>query len=387
MILKTTDFLDYLWIGLSIFSILTLVSCTSSPKKQKPEQRQLVLKNRQVQAIVDSWGGGITEFRFLDQKINPLNWRVTEEIEPVNPNGPNLQGHFICLDRWGAPSKAEEAMGMPYHGEAPRVIWKIPNLPPEETNAYNLKMSCTLPIAGLEVQRNIFLSPTTTSLVVNEEIRNTRALGRIFNLVQHPSIAPPFLDDHTIVDSNATRGLGQEEPLPQSIEQASHWPYISLNEVSTDLRYFHSTKVNSPAHDVTSFVFDPDEEFGWVTAASPSTGLLIGYLWRTSQYPWLNLWRYQNQGQVSARGLEFGTTGIHQSFPVLIDLGKVLERQLYEYIEAGETLRKSYILFLDRIPSDFEGVASLTYDGTTVQVFERHEKKSRHFSLEVGKLP
>ena len=44
-----------------------------------------------------------------------------------------------------------------------------------------------------------------------------------------------------------------------------------------------------PAPDVVSYTID--EEHGWVTASSVSGGLLIGYFWKTSDYPWFNAWR------------------------------------------------------------------------------------------------
>ena len=55
-------------------------------------------------------GGGLIEFRLRDHALNPLNWRVTPDLEPpVTAGKPYLQGHFLCLDRWGPPSEAELA--------------------------------------------------------------------------------------------------------------------------------------------------------------------------------------------------------------------------------------------------------------------------------------
>jgi hypothetical protein len=63
---------------------------------------------------------------------------------------------FLCLDRWGQPSKTEQRNGMPLHAEASRVPRKGLN---EGRDAKNLAaMSAYLPMAGLEIGREIRLS-------------------------------------------------------------------------------------------------------------------------------------------------------------------------------------------------------------------------------------
>src|SRR5204862_3470360 len=117
-----------------------------------------------------------------------------------------------------------------------------------------------------------------------------------------------------------------------------------------------------PEPNVVSYTID--QEYGWVTACNPARGLLIGYLWRTSEYPWFNAWRHVESGKPLARGLEFGTTGLHQPFPVLVAKGSIFGRPLYEYIDANQTKSKSYACFLFKIPKDFKGIARLNYTGS-----------------------
>ena len=70
-------------------------------------------------------------------------------------------------------------------------------------------MSVELPMAGMSVERQISMRETAAVAHVTETVTNTNLLGRMYNAVQHPSIAPPFLDDATVVDSNATMGFPQ----------------------------------------------------------------------------------------------------------------------------------------------------------------------------------
>ena len=98
-------------------------------------------------------------------------------------------------------------------------------------------------------------------------------------------------------------------------------------------------------NDVCSFVLE--EEFGWVTAVSPTTSLLVGYLWRSEDYPWLSSWRNSDaDGAPAARGLEFGTTGVHQPFPELAKMPTVLGRPTFSYLDAGASHTRSYCMFL-----------------------------------------
>jgi hypothetical protein len=107
---------------------------------------------------------------------------------------------------------------------------------------------------------------------------------------------------------------------------------------------------------------------------SPTTGLTIGYVWKTADYPWFSSWRSSEGnapvsadlpfhfkcicalkacmyfvlcGRVSsvcfvdwsallqiaqgARGLEFGTTGVHQPFPELAKMRKPHNRIRHDY--------------------------------------------------------
>lgn len=373
-----------------ISSVWLAASCLAlnwggSPRIAAAEDEKVILSGKTAQVSVAVAGGGIVEFRLLDNPLNPLSWEVTPDLESIPTDRPRLRGHFLCLDRWGAPSKAEEANGVPFHGEAPRTMWKVVQPPQADGTRVHAALSCTLSLAGLDVQRNLELSATAPTLKVTERVTNRNHLGRILNIVQHPSIAPPFLDDTTLVDSNAEHGFLQDGPVPASRESAGRWPWIEIRQQRADLRQF--TGSSEDGHDVSSFVFGDATPWGWVTASSPRGGLLLGYFWSTKEYPWLNIWRYRHDGHVAARGLEFGTTGYHQPYPTLVRQGQILGRPLYEFLDAGESRSKTYIAFLASIPHDFAGVESIEYRDEKLQVRERRSPDARTVAVPVGELP
>ena len=182
-------------------------------------RRSLVLDGQSAQLTVDLAGGSITDFHLRSPALNPLQWGDKSESAT-----PRAMGHFLCLDRWGAPSEAEQTNGMSVRGEASRVGWQVLQDATAKEQRVEAEMTATLPLAGLKVKRRIELSRREAFFVVREEITNFNKLGRVFNMVQHPTIGPPFLDEHTVVDANARRGFMQSSPLPNPEEPAVSWP-------------------------------------------------------------------------------------------------------------------------------------------------------------------
>src|SRR5437870_2328216 len=66
-------------------------------------------------------------------------------------------------------------------------------------------------------------------------------------------------------------------------------------------------------------------------------------------------------GSPAARGLEFGTAGLPHPDPVLVAKGKIFGRQIFEHLDAGQTIAKSYAAFLLKIPKNYKGVSNITY--------------------------
>ncbi len=198
-------------------------------------------------------------------------------------------------------------------------------------------------------------------------------------MVQHATIGPPFLDETTVVDSNAGRGFMQSSPLPNPEQLEIRWPEAIKAGQPVDLRRL----TTDPDPNVVSFVIDGD--LGWVTATNASKGLLIGYIFKTADYPWLNLWRHVQDGKPLARGLEFGTSGFHQPFPVLMTKPQIFGRPTFAYLDAGASAARGYSVFLLKVPNDFAGVDRLAYRDGGIHVHERGGR-GRELTITVDRL-
>jgi hypothetical protein len=361
------------WYG--IVALLLFAAIPATTESLVDGRRSVVLESGAARVVVDVLGGSIVRFEFKNSPLNPLVWGNAGSASEAR-----AIGHFLCLERWGQPSDAELKNGIPFHGEASKVEWKVLKEPVSQAGAVAAELSASLPMAGLDVRRTITLSSSGALFRVSEEVTNRNQLGRIYNMVQHATIGPPFLDESTVVDSNARKGFMQSSPLPNPEEPAVYWPQALKDSQPVNMRQLQ----DDPLPNVVSYTID--EEYGWVTASNAAKGLLIGYLWPTHDYPWFNAWRHVGDGKPLARGLEFGTTGLHQPFPVLVRKGRIFGRPIYVHTDAGEKQSRSYAAFLLSIPNDYRGVQTVTYAEGRVTLQERPGGPPRTLTMDVGNL-
>ena len=332
---------------------------------------QMVMETAGSRLVIQRQGGGITEFMPAGSGINPLTWDSATG-EEAEQDTARQRGHFICLDRWGPASEAEAANGMPPHGEASRVEWEVTRQPVQEKGHLLASMRANLPMAGLAVGRSVRLDNESSVFRVTESVRNAGKIGRIYNLVQHPSIAAPFLNGQTIVTCNATSGFPQSGTLADPEVMASDWPTgLRPDGSRTDIRRLTDDAVPS----VISYVFE--DEIGWIAAVDPFSLTILGYLWKQEDYPWINLWRRIEDNKPYARGLEFGTTGLHRTYDELVRKGSIMDRPLFRHIDAGEVQKFDYICFMVKAPPGYGEIREVRIEGASIRLKDINGKDLR----------
>ena len=360
-----------------ILIVLVSIACWSDTGLEGRDILQLAGKTAEV--VIDIGGGAIVDFHFVEQGLNPLTWNYPEKSDLE----PRKMGHFICFDRLGNPSPQEIKNGMPFHGEAANIRWHVLSKPLMKNTTIIVEMLCELPIGGMRLKRTMSLHENTPVLFVREEITNMNMLGRVYNIVQHPSLAPPFLDESVIVNCNGTKGFWLGNPMTAPEEPIIYWPKISYNDELFDLQRLD----DNHAPNVVSFAFEDGKKYGWVTACNPHKQLLIGYLWELSDYPWVRIWREFENSKPAALGIEFGTTPLPLPFSDIIAKGKIFKRPVYEYIDAGETIVKSYTAFLSEIPADYKGVEDIELKESSLIIKETGVDSSRDIIIKLSGYP
>lgn len=309
------------------------------------------LNNDIVTMTISLSGGTITELGLTGNNVNPLH---------------SEYGHFLCFDRWGPSSKEDKELGIPFHGEASKTTWTLIQETTSEEGHSFVEMSCLLPIIQLGMNRKIYLNDNTSVFKVVEEITNHNDGPKVFNLVQHPTIGAPFLDENTVVDTEADSGFSQSGTLPPTPGDVITWPEDIVDGDLTDLRYLKTD--HSWNSSVVSFVLDQTEEHRWVTIVNPSLNLMLGYIWPASEFPWLNMWLRLKDGAPFARGLEFGTTGLHKTWPEILETEQIFGKRLYEEIGVNDTVIKTYYTFMTQVPSDYEGVEAVSMNNNKIRI-------------------
>jgi hypothetical protein len=361
--------------GILVLIILVIFSChprnpgikteaatSKSTQKETLLNPTIKIENSKAVLEVNLDGGSIPDFHLKELPLNPLNWHSKDTTMPP------FMGHFVCFDRWGRPSAGEKANGFLHHGEVNTVIWTSLAEPKRTDGMLTCSMMCRLPMGGMQLTRKIEMSENEPVFFVTEEITNLNKFGRMFNIVQHITLGPPFLDTSTLFDNNAEKGfedkedgsLNQEEPVLR-------WPEANHNGEKVSLRQFED-----PWPRLTSFVYKQNDRYGWVTACNPVKNLLIGYIWEIKDYPWINFWRSMENGVPIAFGMEFGTTGLHEPFPVIAKKGKIFDRNIYNFIDANEVLTKSYTAFLAKIPENYKGVSEIEIIDSLMVIKEKN---------------
>ncbi len=318
------------------------------------------LENDSCYLSVESFGGAIIDFHLKNNSmVNPLSFAFTTEQMPVNnKQGAPYRGHFLCAGRWGPSSDGEIKSGVPNHGEAANIEWQF------EVINDNILMKADCNREGLQIERKIELDELAPLFSVTENFRNINPLGRLWNVVQHPTLAAPFLDEGTIINCNATIGFDQAH-YKNAEEKTVYFPNVADDKNNQLNLKNPQTKYNS----VFSFLVNEKEEFGWLTAFSPKYHLLIGYVWNRFDYPWIHLWQHWNNEKISYRGLEFGTAGIHQPFEEILNTATTLfGEKTFAYIDAGECVSKKYVSFLCETSTGYSETENILIRGNEIRV-------------------
>ena len=329
------------------------------------KKNKACLENESVSLSINLNGGSINDFKLKTTGINPLSFIYPKDLMPSNnKNGATYQGHFLCLGRWGEPSSGEKNAGLPDHGQFANILWeKIIS-----TKDGYIEMQAKSILEGLKINREVYLDPSFPIYLVKEQVVNFNALGRLFSMVQHPTIAAPFLDNKITVDCNATVGFDQcnfKNIASNTIQWKQQNIDLHYKKINTDFN--HRTDI------VQSYIVDQKSTYGWITAYNPTSNILIGYMWPRKDYPWIHIWEHVKEGNLIYMGLEFGDTAIHQPFHDILNTPHLFSEKTVGYIDSGETIEKKYISFMITPPQEFNGVSDIIIENEKIKLITKKD--------------
>ena len=307
-----------------------------------------------IQVTVTVEGGHIAEILHKPTGVNPLWTPPWPSIEPstYDPDKhpeygrdaesqllAGICGHNLCLDLFGPPSPEEAAAGIPVHGEASVVPYKI------TSGQRELTQRCTMPHAQLGFERTIRLQPDDPNIYVEETVENLSALDRPIAWTQHVTLGPPFLEKgKTVFRIPGTRS--------RTIEGADFdWPLLPHSEgPKEDLQIFTSAESSGK---YTTTLMDPHREQAYFLAWSPTTKILLGFQWKRSDFPWIGIWEenYSRHnapwnGRTLTRGMEFGASPLPEPRRTMIDRNTLFGTPCYRWVPAKSKVNVEYKAFI-----------------------------------------
>jgi hypothetical protein len=336
------------------------------------EADTVVLDNGTMRMVINRHGGAVSSCTLAANPLNPFSWKAKRW-----PGNPSLkEGLFLCFDRVGKPSASDLERGIPFHGEAAGVPWTVLEQATLKSGGQRLLMQCSLPLAGMTLTREYHLFSGSSACRITDRIRNDNPFRKSYNVLQHPSLAAPFLDRSVIVDCNASKGFINVKTAHEIPGPAIRWPEVEYGSAAVNLR-----RMTDGEDLVANYVCGDGVESGWGTVSNPSQGLLAGCLWPTRDYPWIRIWREWDGETPKALGIEFGTTPLGIPLEEIEQVGSLLGRPVIEALDTGAGTEKSFYLFLAEIPEDYAGTGSIMLEEDALRIQERGTGKLRLWQL------
>ena len=339
-------------------------------------------------------GGHICEFvSHAHSDLNPLwrpSWKTVDpgryragehkEVFGPPPDGAllaGIAGHSLSFDYFGPPSAEETAAGMSTHGEAPAAMWELHRQFGGERPGFDY--GATLPVSQIEFVRRLSVDPERPIFYCEERARNLSASDRPISWTEHVTIGPPFLRcNDTLVDMPGTRARAIDASYSGNMEivpaASFDWPYAPCpNGGTLNLRETPDGHYSR----YTAQLIDHNVETGYIAASSPSRGLLLLYVFRRADFPWIGNWeecRYRENapwaGKSFCRGIEFSSTPFSIPKRETVTNGPIFGEPTYRWLAAKSEVTVRFLALLQEIPADFRGVERVVLEGETLHIQE-----------------
>jgi hypothetical protein len=191
--------------------------------------------------------------------------------------------------------------------------------------------------------------------------------------------APQFLEcGTTIFDMPGTRAkvcpLAYSERIFLQPDAEFTWPDAPKKDGSRsnlrtmpDERYGH----------YTTQLLEPELNLAFICACNPRLRLLVVYVFRREDFPWVGNWEERNnrtsapwKGKTFCRGMEFSTTPFAISRRETLDQGPLFGEKTYRWLPSPSTLSVRYVIMLFMTPEHFTGVTRVSIERGRARVTE-----------------
>lgn len=368
---------------LLISATLAFAQQTEPPKTKFEEQPAYVLANGALEFTVFLKGGTFANLVLADdpEKLSPW-WnpaRLARESGQPKDFG-DAFGHFICVDGFGPVSPEEQAAGLPGHGEAHKLPFAVKFFAKEGRNT-TLTLAAHLPLTQENFTRTLRMVEGENVVYVESQLESLAGFDRPAFWAEHATIGSPFLEPGvTVVDMPAQRA--KTRPYQPGATELPHrlpsdkeftWPNApTVNGRKVDLRAAPAPP-NSGDH--TTSLMDPARKLVFVTALHPGKHLVLGYVFKQQEFPWIQNWEYYPPSGKLARGMEISTQPFDVPRREVVQLNSLFGSPVFRWLPAKSKIEARFLIFYARTPDGFRKVDDVRMDGGKIIVEDRKARK------------
>ena len=329
---------------------------------------------------------GTIDLTVLTQGAAVASLVLTDEGEPLDPLWNPLRlareagkqaefdgaaGHFLTLDGLAAPG-----------GEVRQQAFSVS--PSREEKASILTVSGTLPRSYESMTRTYKVVDGESVVTVDTVIENLQNVERPLEWMEEATFGAPFIvPGVSAVDISGTRSVTKRydpadslAPLERRLlsEDEFTWPMVTgVSRRPINLR-------NSPGNprfvDDFTTLLNPSREFAFVTVINTFRQLVIGYVFRTADYPWIRHWGYFPSEHAEVRRIAFGTEPLEMSQRDAVSMGSMWDAPVYRKLPARGKLSTRFLMFTARTPDGFRKVDDVRLENGELVVEDKGSGKT-----------
>jgi hypothetical protein len=343
----------------------------------------LLLSNNAVELTVVPEGGAMTQLVLVGdrERINPL-WNPVQIARDAGLTAPTgfARGHFVCVDGFGPVSPEERAAGLPMHGEAYTLPWQL-NSFARQGQTLAASFSVTLPLAQETLTRTYQLVDGENVVWVDSELENLLSFDRPVFWGEHATISAPFLEPgKVLVDMPVHKSKTKAYPA-QGTATRRLQPFVDFDWPSAPLRDgqpfdLRSAPMQPNTTDHVTSLLDPSRRLGFTTAIHPEKNLLIGWVFRREEFPWVQTWLSYPAANRMARGLEFATQPFDLSRADVLRHGPLFDTPVFRILPAKSKISSRFLMFYTRIPDGFTKVDDVRLEGGKLIIEDRSSRRT-----------
>jgi hypothetical protein len=349
------------------------------------QQPALTIANDKLEATLSAQGVALVNLVLLDdaERLSPL-WnpvRMARELGQPNRARAGSFGSFICVDGFGGTSAEERAAGLPGHGEAQMQPFEIKESVKDHGSA-RITLHARLPLVQENFTRTFRMVDGENVIYVESALASEVAFDRAISWAEHTTLGSPFLQSGVTL-SNISGTRAQNRPYqgagnPGMARRLASgvnftWPMApGLDGKSIDL----TAPPESPHYlDHATVVVDPSLKFGWVATVNTTKRLIIGYIFKREEYPWVQNWgSYPATGKF-ARGLEFSTQPYDEPRREAVTKNGMFDAPTFRWLPAKSTIHSNFLLFYAHTPEGFGKVTDVRLENGKILIEDAGKKR------------